>query len=93
MLLRTPAFARMSKRYAKRDRATRDALAEAVARLETDPFDPRLRTHKLQGRLAETWACSAGYDLRVLFEFPVVNEERVVVLLAVGTHDEVYGTS
>lgn len=43
---------------------------EPVLRLIVeDPFDPRLRTHKLKGQLGGTWACTVGYDMRLIFEF------------------------
>ncbi len=55
-----------------------------------NPFNPQLKTHKLKGKLAGTWACSAGYDLRIIFEF--VKDEGpgdAVFLIELGTH-EVY---
>jgi mRNA-degrading endonuclease YafQ of YafQ-DinJ toxin-antitoxin module len=58
--------------------------------LGQDAFDPRLRTHKLQGDLAECWASSAGYDLRIVFQFVQQGGAEAVLLLSVGTHDEVY---
>jgi len=58
--------------------------------LEEDAFHPSLRTHKLKGRLADRWACSAGYDLRVLFRFVVHEEVEAILLLTVGGHEEVY---
>jgi mRNA interferase YafQ len=65
---------------------------EAVLRLLVDdPFEPRLRTHKLKGQLEGTWACSIGYDMRLIFEF--VNgagKEDEILLIEIGTHDEVY---
>ena len=37
-----------------------------------------------------SWACSAGYDLRVIFR-PVKHAGKPAILLeSVGTHDEVY---
>ena len=38
------------------------------------------------------WACSAGYDLRLLFEFVQQEQEgmEAIFLLTIGTHDEVY---
>jgi mRNA-degrading endonuclease YafQ of YafQ-DinJ toxin-antitoxin module len=36
------------------------------------------------------WACSAGYDLRILFEFVSRKGVEEIVLLTLGTHDEVY---
>ena len=40
--------------------------------------------------LAGLWACSAGYDLRIVFEIAKRNDEEVILLVSVGTHDEVY---
>jgi mRNA-degrading endonuclease YafQ of YafQ-DinJ toxin-antitoxin module len=64
-------------------RATLDVLA-------TDAFDPQLKTHKLTGDLDERWACSAGYDLRILFRFVRHEGAEAILLLTMGTHDEVY---
>lgn len=52
-----------------------------------DPFDPRLTTHKLSGRLKGLWAFSIGYDCRVIFQFLSRYE---VLLVNIGSHDEVY---
>lgn len=65
---------------------------EAVLRLLVDdPFEPRLRTHKLKGQLEGTWGCSIGYDRRLIFEFVKgVGKEDEILLIEIGTHDEVY---
>ena len=44
-------------------------IAEALRLLAANPFAPQLETHKLKGKLSGTWACSAGYDLRIVFDF------------------------
>jgi len=49
-----------------------------------------LRSHKLKGNLEDLWACSSGYDLRVVFSFPQYEGEEAILLQTVGTHDEVY---
>lgn len=58
--------------------------------LATNAFDPRLKTHKLKGNLAGSWACSGGYDLRVVFQFVTHKGSEAILLEAVGSHDEVY---
>ena len=90
LVLRSTAFVRAARRLLKKQpqagaglRATLDVLAE-------DAFDPRLKTHKLKGEFENTWACSAGYDLRILFEFVRHEEAEAILLLSIGTHDEVY---
>ena len=32
-----------------------------------DPFDLKLKTHKLSGKLKDLWSFSLDYDLRVVF--------------------------
>jgi len=51
-----------------------------------NPFDARLRTHRLKGKLADYWAYSVNYHYRILFKF---KNEFEVVYFDVGTH-EVY---
>jgi mRNA interferase YafQ len=58
--------------------------------LAEDALDPRLKSHKLKGQLAGSWACSVGYDLRIAFQFVKHRSKEAVLLEAVDTHDEVY---
>ena len=58
--------------------------------LTTDAFHPRLKTHKLKGDLEGSWACSAGYDLRIIFRFVHYQGAEAILLESIGTHDEVY---
>ena len=50
-----------------------------------NPFDPRLKTHKLKGELDDFYAFSISYHWRIVFHF----EGKNVIFDAVGTH-EVY---
>ena len=85
------SFRRAFRRLAERRPELRKDLEEALDMLTANPFDPRLETHKLKGKLAGTWACSAGYDLRIVFEFvQAETEEDAVFLIELGSHDEVY---
>ena len=67
-------------------------IEETLRLLVKDPYDPRLETHKLKGKLAGTWACSAGYDLRIIFEFVKLEKQKedAIFLIGIGTHEEVY---
>jgi len=49
-----------------------------------------LKSHKLKGKLAGSWACSAGDDLRVVFQFVKQGGQEAILLETMGTHDEVY---
>ena len=89
-LIRSAAFVRAAKRLLKRQLLSADELRMALNLLAEDAFDPRLRTHKLKGELDGTWACSLGYDLRILFELVEHEGAEGILLLSIGTHDEVY---
>jgi mRNA-degrading endonuclease YafQ of YafQ-DinJ toxin-antitoxin module len=65
-------------------------LKRALDQLTEDAFHPGLRTHKLKGEFEGRWACSAGYDLRIIFSFVKHEEEEAILLETLGTHDEVY---
>ena len=56
-------------------------------------FHLSLRNHKLCGSPAGCRACSAGYDLRIVFESAQHEGAEAILLLAVGMYDEVYGRS
>jgi len=60
--------------------------------MEQDVFSSSLITHKLGGTLVGFWACSCGYDCRIVFalEFDPTSGDEVIVLLDVGSHDRVY---
>lgn len=57
------------------------ASSEIIFR--SNPFDKRLKTHKLKGVLREFYSFSVGYRYRVLFSFE--NGDKVT-FVDVGTH-------
>lgn len=89
-LVRTTAFVRAAKRYLKRNPLAAEDFQRTLELLAADAFDTRLKTHKLKSHLDGVWACSAGHDLRVLFEFVSVEKVERILLLTIGSHDEVY---
>ncbi|MBK7957282.1 MAG: type II toxin-antitoxin system mRNA interferase toxin, RelE/StbE family [Bacteroidetes bacterium] len=54
-----------------------------------DPFDSRLKTHKLSGKLKDLWSFSIDQDLRVVFYF-TKDKPKKAVFIDIGNHDEVY---
>lgn len=89
-LLRTTAFVRAARRFVKKHAGAAEEIEATLQLLSADPSDSRLKTHKLKGDLEGVWACSAGHDLRVLFEFAQHQGTEAILLLTLGTHDEVY---
>ncbi|NQE34421.1 hypothetical protein E5S67_02147 [Microcoleus sp. IPMA8] len=60
--------------------------------MEADVFFPNLGTHKLGGKLEGFQSCSCGCNCRIVFSIEEDTETNceVIVLLDIGTHDEVY---
>jgi mRNA-degrading endonuclease YafQ of YafQ-DinJ toxin-antitoxin module len=63
-------------------------LARVFVDLETDPFQPHLRLHPLKGELAGLHAVSVTYAYYLTLILCVTENE--IVLLDIGSHDEVY---
>jgi proteic killer suppression protein len=80
-------FKRTYRKKVKKDAELKDRFWEATELFEKDPFNPRLRTHKLTGKLEGLWAFSVSFDCRVIFNFVSKAE---VLLIDIGGHDEVY---
>jgi mRNA-degrading endonuclease YafQ of YafQ-DinJ toxin-antitoxin module len=91
-LVSTPHFERRAGKFVRRHRRRQDGVADALLLLGEDMFDPRLKTHALGGHLKGQYACSCGYDCRILFcvEADAKTKTEKILLLDVGTHDEIY---
>ncbi|NJL10953.1 MAG: type II toxin-antitoxin system mRNA interferase toxin, RelE/StbE family [Calothrix sp. SM1_7_51] len=91
-LVWSSGFVRKFKRLTKKNPQIRVQIEKVLQLLTEDPFDSSLRTHKLKGDFDGVWSCSIDYDNRILFEFfanPDSGEEEIL-LLTLGSHDDVY---
>ena len=82
-------FKRTARRFLKRHPDLRGVFSDVLHRLERDPYDPELRLHALRGKLSGHQAVSLTYSYRIVLTLEI--SEREIVLLDVGSHDEVYG--
>lgn len=80
---------RAARRYLKTHPRAAEVFRDALDQLAEDAFQPGLKAHKLQGDLAGSWACSAGYDLRIVFKIVQHDGQEAILLQTVGTHDKV----
>jgi mRNA-degrading endonuclease YafQ of YafQ-DinJ toxin-antitoxin module len=90
VLLRSAAFVRAARRIVKKNPESAANIQATLEALAEDAHQPALKTHKLKGDLAGSWACSAGYDLRIVFAFVTHEGAEAIQLQTIGTHDEVY---
>jgi addiction module RelE/StbE family toxin len=80
-------FKKAYKKRFKNDENAKSKFWEALELFSEDPFDRKLRTHKLSGKLDGLWALSCAFDCRVIFKFVGKCE---VLLIDIGGHEEVY---
>jgi len=79
------------KAFEKRVKST-ETKTEFWVRVElfiNDPFDPKLKTHKLSGKLKNLWSFSVENDFRVVFFF-TDDKPKKAVFVDLGSHNEVY---
>lgn len=86
-------FRRLSPEAQQLFRESFDLFERACDELESNPYDfswpRRLRVEKLVGQPdvhAFTWSFKRP-DGRATFQFALIDDERVVILRRVGTHD------
>ncbi|MBD2607052.1 type II toxin-antitoxin system mRNA interferase toxin, RelE/StbE family [Scytonema hofmannii FACHB-248] len=91
-LVLSPKFKRAYRKFVKRNSNLQERIEETLVQMQLDVFAADLGTHKLEGKLVGLRACSCGYDCRIVFsiEKDEETEQEIIVLLDVGTHDEVY---
>lgn len=77
----TPTF---QKKFHRLPKPIREKALQKEPIFIINPFDPRLKTHKLTGQLKQYWSFSIDYQWRIVFRFIKSN---TVLFVDVGTHE------
>ncbi|MFZ2205732.1 MAG: type II toxin-antitoxin system mRNA interferase toxin, RelE/StbE family [Minisyncoccia bacterium] len=72
------------RRFKKLPQELKIKAVEREKVFRKDQFDPRLKTHKLAGKLAGKWAFWIDHKNRIMFSFV---ERNLVYFHTVGGHD------
>ncbi|MCH8986950.1 type II toxin-antitoxin system mRNA interferase toxin, RelE/StbE family [Patescibacteria group bacterium] len=75
---------RFEKNYKKLPKRIKEQAKQKERVFRENPFDPRLKTHKLSGKEEGSWAFWINNSYRIKFIF-LPSEE--VLFLDIGTHD------
>lgn len=81
-IIYSPKFAR---EYKKLPRDVKSLAEKQEIIFRKDPFDPKLKTHKLKGKFSGFLSFSIGYKYRIIFEFS--KNKKTVHFHTVGNHD------
>lgn len=91
-LVVTPKFKRAFRKFVRRNARLQKRIEDTLMQMQEDIFAASLGTHRLSGPLEGLRACGCGHDCRIVFsiEQNPARGGEVIVLLDIGTHDEVY---
>jgi len=89
-LIKSTKFTRQAALLIKYNKQLRNKLHNTLITLAENPFSPALFTHKLKGELSDKYAARLTYSLRIVFKFVKEHDEECLLLLSIGSHDEVY---
>lgn len=87
-LIYPESYLRRAKKFLNRHPELVGQYQKTLELLELDPSHPSLRLHRLKGRLSDLYSVSINIAYRITIQFVVDGEE--ILLVNVGTHDEVY---
>jgi len=76
---------KFAREYKKLLDNIKDIAEEQEALFRKNPFDPKLKTHKLKGKLSGFLSFSIGHKYRIIFEFS--KDKNTTYFHSVGNHD------
>lgn len=76
---------KFAREYKKLSPAVKNHAEELEKIFRRNPFDSRLKTHKLNGRLREFLSFFIGHKHRIIFELSA--DRRTAFFHSVGDHD------
>lgn len=81
-------FLRQARKFFSKHPDLKTRFSSVIADLQQDHFQPHLRLHPLTGKLKGCHAISLTYSYRITLTLLITENE--IILLDIGSHDEVY---
>lgn len=81
-------FLRQARKFFRKHPELKPKFSRVIQDLQQDPFQPHLALHPLSGKLSGLHAVSLTFSYRMTLTLHVTDRE--IVLLDIGSHDEVY---
>jgi len=87
-IVATQHFLRRSRKFLKKHPKLKERFAQIIDDLTQDPFAPHLAYHHLGGKFKGVQSISITDSYRITLIIVISDQE--IILLDVGSHDEVY---
>jgi mRNA-degrading endonuclease YafQ of YafQ-DinJ toxin-antitoxin module len=89
-LILTDSYKKRAQRFASQHPELKEQYRKTLLLLAQNPYHPSLRLHYLKGKLAALHSVSINLSYRITLEMIITEKE--IILVNVGSHDEVYQT-
>ncbi len=87
-IIYTESYLKRAVKFLKRHPDLLPQYEKTLKLLELNPSHPSLRLHRLSGSLRDLHSVSINISYRITLEFLL--EDGKIVLVNIGSHDEVY---
>ena len=87
-MIYTDTYIKRTKKFVKQHPGLISQYEKTLKILENNPHHPSLRLHQLKGKLKDLHSVSINISYRITLEF--FFDDKEIVLVNVGRHNEVY---
>lgn len=87
-IVQTEAYIKKAVKFFKKHPELISKYSKVFGFLETNPFHPSLRLHKLKGNLGEYHSVYIDMSYRIVIEFII--KDNQIIPINIGSHEEVY---
>ena len=87
-LIFTESYKKRARRFAQKHPELKEPYRKVLELLSYNPFHPSLRIHALSGKLTGLHSVSINLSYRITLEIMLTENE--IILVNVGSHEEVY---
>ena len=83
----THSYEKKAAKFIKKHPELKNQYSKTLQLMEINPNHPSLRLHQLKGKLSDLHSISINISYRITIEF--ITQEDTIILISIGTHDEV----
>ena len=81
----TPNFKRRIYKLKRNNRSLEKKIIKTLEDLNSNPFNIRIKTHKVITEYGDTFSSRVNKDIRILWIFK--KSEQIIILLSIGGHE------
>ena len=85
--MRILIHSKFKKEYKRLPKQIKELTDKKIVFFFKDPFDSRLKVHRLHGKMDYLWSFSVDRKYRLIYE---ILDEKTFRFYTIGTHNDVY---